>query len=125
VTRPPLSVPQDLLPVAIVPAVSEEFFFRGALVGNLGASAPAVLLVAAIFGALHVSGSRNYASGVFAACVGVLYGTVFVVTGSVWAAALSHGVGNATSAALWLGQQSPKWLSMESDSESADESGMR
>jgi Type II CAAX prenyl endopeptidase Rce1-like len=117
-TRPPVEAP-DLLLIACVPAFAEELLFRGALVGSLGASAFAVLIVAALFGALHVSGGRNVASGVFAAWAGAVYGGVYVATGSVWAAALAHGAGNASSAAVWLRAQPPKWLSMESDDEGA------
>ena len=118
-TQPPLGA-RDVAVIALAPAVSEELLFRGALVGTLGPSPASICAVAAIFGALHVSGGRNYASGAFATAVGVLYGYVYVVTGSVWAAALSHSTGNLTSAAAWLAQQPAGWVSADSSVDDGD-----
>ena len=94
--------PADIALIACLPAVSEEILFRGAVVGNLGGGTGAVALVALIFGYLHVSGPRNYASGVFAAIAGVAYGMVYVSSASVLAAAVAHCVGNISSASVWL-----------------------
>jgi uncharacterized protein len=93
----------DIALIACLPAVSEEILFRGAVVGNLGGGTGAVLLVALLFGYLHVSGPRNYASGIFAGVAGVVYGLVYVSSASVLAAAVAHCVGNLSSAAVWLG----------------------
>jgi uncharacterized protein len=112
-TRPPLSA-YEIFIVACIPAFSEEMVFRGALVGLIGPSPLSVLSVALLFGTLHVSGGRNFSSGVFATYAGLLYGVIYVVTGSVWAAVLSHCVGNVTSAASWLLEQPPGWVAGES-----------
>lgn len=100
--------PADIAFIACLPAVSEEILFRGAVVGNLGGGAGAVVLVALIFGYLHVSGPRNYASGIFAAVAGVAYGMVYIYSASVLAAALAHCVGNLSSASVWLATSTKK-----------------
>ena len=74
-TSPPLSA-TDIAVVACVPAASEEILFRGGLVSLLGFSYPAVAVSGIVFGALHVSGGRNAASGFFATVAGILYGWV-------------------------------------------------
>jgi uncharacterized protein len=99
-TSPPLKLSHVAL-VACLPAITEELLFRGALVGNLGGSASAATVVALLFGFLHITGPRNYASGVFATAAGFVYGILYITTASVWIAAVAHAVGNVTSAALW------------------------
>eukprot|EP00892_Ulva_mutabilis_P007153 jgi/Ulvmu1/480/UM001_0488.1 len=96
---------RDIALVASLPAATEEILFRGAVVGNLGGTPGAVALAALIFGYLHISGPRNYASGVFAGAAGVAYGLVYISSGSVLAAAVAHAVGNVTSAASWVHTQ--------------------
>lgn len=96
---------RDVALVASLPAATEEILFRGAVVGNLGGTPGAAALAAIIFGYLHISGPRNYASGLFAGAAGVAYGAVYITTGSVWAAAAAHVVGNLTSAATWIHTQ--------------------
>lgn len=96
---------RDVALVASLPAATEEILFRGAVVGNLGGTPGAVAVAALIFGYLHISGPRNYASGLFAGAAGAAYGFVYISTGSVWAAAVAHVVGNLTSAATWIHTQ--------------------
>ena len=96
---------RDIALVAGLPAATEELLFRGAVVGNLGGTPGAAALAALIFGYLHVGGLRNYASGIFAGAAGAAYGFVYISTGSVWAAAVAHAVGNLTSAATWVRTQ--------------------
>lgn len=95
----------DVALIASLPAATEEVLFRGAVVGNLGGTPGAVALAALIFGYLHVSGPRNYASGVFAGAAGAAYGLVYISSASVLAAAVAHAVGNLTSAAAWIHTQ--------------------
>lgn len=94
--------PADVIIIACLPAVAEEILFRGGLVGLLGWTLPSVIATGAVFGVLHASGGRNYASAIFAGNVGILYGIVYLQTGSLTAAMLAHCVGNSASAATWL-----------------------
>lgn len=96
---------QDIALIAGLPAAAEEVLFRGAVVGNLGGTPGAVAVAALIFGYLHVSGLRNYASGIFAGAAGAAYGFVYISTGSVYPAIVAHVVGNMTSAATWIHTQ--------------------
>lgn len=98
----PVMSPADIIVIACWPAVAEEVLFRGGLVGLLGWTMPAVVVSGVVFGVLHATGGRNYASAAFATSVGILYGTVYLQTGSLSAAMLAHCVGNASSAAAWL-----------------------
>lgn len=111
--------PADIALIACLPAVSEEVLFRGAVVGNLGGGTGAVALVALIFGYLHVSGPRNYASGIFAAVAGLAYGMVYISSASVVAAAVAHCVGNVSSASVWLATSPGSGASVPSDATAA------
>jgi uncharacterized protein len=124
-TRPPLSR-LDIAALACYPAFSEELLFRGALLGNLGDSLPVLALVSLLFGALHYGGGRNASSAVFATAAGAAFGGVLLATRSVWAAIICHGVGNITSAALWMSGQPQSWvlgLSVDSGDEPLEPSG--
>jgi membrane protease YdiL (CAAX protease family) len=81
--------PLALLPVLIAP-LAEELLFRSAIrtvFGDLGA-VQFVLLSSAVFGVQHVTNGLREAGLKFGN--GVLYGTVFVLTGSVVPPFLAH-----------------------------------
>ncbi len=97
----PLTWP-DALAVAAAAGVSEELRFRGGVIPVTLPDGRGVLLSAAIFGALHVTGGRNAVFAVWAGAVGALYGAAFVATGNVWVPAGAHAIANAAAAAAWL-----------------------
>ena len=83
-----------LLLVAVLPALCEEVLFRGVLMGMLRGvltDRARVVLVAVLFGLLHVSLARILPT----AALGLVLGLLVVWSGSLWPAVLAHGLNNA------------------------------
>jgi ABC-type Na+ efflux pump permease subunit len=86
-----------LVLLAVVPALCEEFFFRGyVLSGVRGALGPAaaVLVVAFAFGISHHSVQRIVPT----TALGLMFGLLVVRSGSIWPAILAHSMHNGISA---------------------------
>lgn len=82
--------PGAVVPVALASSFGEEMLFRGALVPWLGVVASSLL-----FGALHqVRGRSRLSWVVFAAVVGLLFGGLFRVTGSLLGPIVAHALIN-------------------------------
>lgn len=76
--------------LAVSSGLAEELAFRGALQPEIG-----LLPAALVFGLVHVPVERGLVAWPFlAAAVGVLFGGLFAVTGSVVAPAAAHGTVN-------------------------------
>lgn len=89
--------------LAILPALLEEWLFRGVMLRRLLRSVgkwPAILLSAFVFGLMHL----NPAQSIFAFGFGIFAGYVYVNTGSIWFGALIHMLNNAISgcATYWM-----------------------
>lgn len=84
-----------IIVVALLPAVSEELFFRGALLPLLrrmtGNWHVAVGLTAVIFSAVHMDPSGFISRAI----LGAILGALFVITRSLWAPMLFHFTNNA------------------------------
>ena len=84
-----------ILVLAILPAVSEELFFRGAFLPLLrratGSWHVAVFVSAVVFSAVHMDPSGFITRTV----LGLLLGAVFAITRSLWAPMLLHFTNNA------------------------------
>lgn len=92
----PLTV---LLVMAVVPALVEEWFFRGFLLSGLRPSMgkiPAVLVVALAFGLNHYSAHRL----VLTMGLGLLLGILAVQYRSIWPGVLAHAMHNAITVLL-------------------------
>ena len=95
----PITLPGMLLyfvQVAILPALLEEWLFRGIMLRQLIPSVgrwPAVLLSAFVFGLMHL----NPAQSIFAFGFGIFVGYAYISTGSIWFGALIHMLNNAIS----------------------------
>ncbi len=98
----------SILVMAAVPAFCEEFLFRGAILGNLlpFGRETAVLVSALAFGLMH----QNPAQFLYAFGAGILLGTVYERTGSIWNCVALHFCNNATSV---LATALPQWLGEE------------
>ena len=81
--------------IALLPAFSEELFFRGALLPLLrrvtGSWHWAVFISAAIFSAIHLELTGFLPRLI----IGIILGYVFVITKSLWASTLIHFINNA------------------------------
>ena len=86
--------------VAIVPALVEEFAFRGIILGNLRKHSDsfAVLISGVVFGLMH----GNFAQIPFATIVGLVLGYITVKTNSLLPAIIIHFLNNAISVTLTL-----------------------
>ncbi|KAK9832776.1 hypothetical protein WJX81_000085 [Elliptochloris bilobata] len=93
--------PLDLLWVAAVPGISEEFLFRGALIPATFPDWRGALVAGAAFGVLHVGGGRNWAFAAWAGAVGAVYGAAFLATGDVRVPMAAHTLANLAAAGLW------------------------
>lgn len=60
------------------------------------------VLSAAVFGALHNSGGRNWTFAAWAGAVGLLYGAAFIGTQDLLVPIGAHCLANYVSAAIWL-----------------------
>ena len=75
-----------LAAVAVASAVAEELLFRGLLAPTVGVVASSI-----VFGALHqIRGSARWAWMAWATLMGLLFGTLFVATGSLAGPLVAH-----------------------------------
>ncbi|KAJ8569669.1 hypothetical protein K7X08_006246 [Anisodus acutangulus] len=63
--------PLDYIVVSLLPGISEELLFRGALLPLFGINWQSVVAVASIFGILHLGSGRKYSFAVWATFVGI------------------------------------------------------
>ncbi|CAN0896346.1 Trans-Golgi network-localized SYP41-interacting protein 1 [Linum grandiflorum] len=97
--------PLDYLLVAFLPGVSEELLFRGALQPLFGMDWKSVLVVAAIFGVLHLGNGRKYSFAVWATFVGCIYGYSAIASSSIIVPMASHALNNLVGGLLWRNSQ--------------------
>ncbi|XP_062110538.1 uncharacterized protein LOC133822271 [Humulus lupulus] len=93
--------PLDYLVVAFFPGISEELLFRGALLPLFGFDWKSVLVVAALFGVLHIGGGRKYSFAVWATFVGLMYGYATLLSSSLIVPMASHAMNNLVGGILW------------------------
>ncbi|PKA66096.1 hypothetical protein AXF42_Ash018385 [Apostasia shenzhenica] len=93
--------PLDYLLVAILPGISEEFLFRGAILPLLGLNWKSSLVVGAIFGGLHLDGSRKYSFAIWASLVGFIYGMATIVSSSIIVPMACHSLNNLVGGIIW------------------------
>jgi len=79
-----------ILVISALAGLGEELLFRGVLQPLVGL--PAASLV---FGAVHVGGRSFIGYGVWAACIGALFGWLMVETGGLLAPIVAHAVYDA------------------------------
>lgn len=93
--------PLDYLVVAFLPGFSEELLFRGALLPLFGIDWKSVLVVASIFGVLHLGSGRKYSFAVWATFVGFIYGYATIVSKNIVVAMASHALNNLVGGIVW------------------------
>jgi len=79
-----------ILAISTVAGVAEEFLFRGVLQPLVG-----LPLASVVFGAVHVGGRGFIGYGVWAACIGALFGGLMMITGGLLAPIVAHAVYDA------------------------------
>lgn len=93
--------PLEYMIVAFLPGISEELFFRGALLPIFGINWTSILGVASLFGVLHLGSGRKYSFAVWATFVGVAYGYATVLSSSIIVPMVSHAMNNLVGAIMW------------------------
>lgn len=92
-SRLPMSLPLAFTFAALT-SVSEELFFRGALLSLIGASWVGVWGQALVFGLMHPAPLEGWSYTVYTFVAGLAFGYVTLLTGSLWAAISAHFVVN-------------------------------
>lgn len=93
--------PLDYIAVAVLPGISEELLFRGAVLPLLGMNWTSIAVAALIFGVLHIGNGRNYSFAIWATFVGLVYGYATVLSSSLAVPMASHAVNNLIGGLLW------------------------
>ncbi|XP_026399939.1 uncharacterized protein LOC113295823 [Papaver somniferum] len=93
--------PLDYILVACLPGLSEELLFRGALMPLFGLDWKSVLVVAGMFGVLHLGSGRQYSFAIWATFVGLAYGYAAIISSSIIVPMTSHALNNLVGAILW------------------------
>lgn len=79
-----------ILLISVLAGLGEELLFRGVLQPIIG-----LPLASLVFGAVHVGGRGFVGYGVWAACIGALFGWLMVFTGGLLAPIVAHAVYDA------------------------------
>ncbi|HEX5001958.1 MAG TPA: CPBP family intramembrane glutamic endopeptidase [Bacteroidia bacterium] len=92
--KTPVDLVQNLIIVAVLPALGEEFLFRGIIqrlfTDLTGKPVTAILLSAALFSALHL----QFYGFLPRFALGILFGFLLIWSGSIWLPVLAHFVNN-------------------------------
>ena len=92
-SRLPISLPLAFT-LAALTAVSEELFFRGALLSLIGASpigvGGGVWGQAFIFGVMHPAPLKGWSYTAYTFLAGLAFGYTTLLTGTLWAAMIAH-----------------------------------
>jgi membrane protease YdiL (CAAX protease family) len=111
----PLGWVFSIAAIAVAPAVCEEILFRGLLVPVFRAVAGstfAIVLSAALFGAIHVDSMRDgtsvYYRVPFAFFLGILLARLRIDSGSLWPSVIAHATLNATTFLVVIFVEEPK-----------------
>jgi len=85
----------QLISVGLVPAFCEELLFRGVVLSNLlpYGKASAIVISSVLFGLMH----GNAYQFVYATVAGLIMGSVYVLTDSIWCSILMHMINNTLS----------------------------
>ncbi|MGZ8830872.1 MAG: CPBP family intramembrane glutamic endopeptidase, partial [Thermoanaerobaculia bacterium] len=103
----PSALPGILYAVTVGAGFGEETVFRGYMFERLsklfgsgaGAKASIVLLTSVVFGLLHYP-VQGLAGAEQATIVGLVYGTIFAITGRIWMLMFAHAAFDVTAVAM-------------------------
>lgn len=93
--------PLDYVVVASLSGFSEELLFRGAMLPVIGVNWKSALVVAIIFGLLHLGSGRKYSFAVWATFVGLVYGYATILSSSIIVPMASHAANNLVGGIIW------------------------
>ncbi len=91
----------DLIWLGLLPGLSEELLFRGVMLPAFGRNWEGIAISSLCFGALHLSGWKQWPYLVWATVVGGVLGFSAVWSGNLLVPIVAHSLTNIISAALW------------------------
>lgn len=96
----PLAI-SDTLWLGLLPGLSEELLFRGVMIPALGSGVIAVVISSVLFGVLHLGGIQQWPYGLWATAVGIILGTMMIITGNLLIPIVAHIITNFVSSLIW------------------------
>lgn len=97
---PPLMWP-DLIWLGLLPGLSEELLFRGALLPTFGLNIPGVILTSVLFGIMHFSGTAQWSYILWASIIGCVLGFSAVMSHGLLVPITAHITTNLLSSCVW------------------------
>lgn len=88
--------PRDAVYVSLLPGVAEEMLFRGLLQPAWG-----LAWTSLAFGLMHLPALRHWSYAVWAALMGLLLGSLYLLSGNLLLVILTHLGNNTLSLLLW------------------------
>lgn len=89
--------PIDILPIALLSGIGEEFFFRGILQNEIG-----VIPSSLVFGLLHFPGKDFWIYSVWAFFGGLYFGNIYSYTNNLFIVTLAHTLNNLLALTFWI-----------------------
>jgi uncharacterized protein len=96
----PLALP-DLIWLGLLPGLSEELLFRGVMLPAFGRNWEGIVISSLCFGALHLSGWKQWPYLVWATVIGGVLGLSAVWSGNLLVPIVAHALTNILSAGIW------------------------
>ena len=91
----------DLIWLALLPATSEEFLFRGVMLEAFGSDMIAVIFSSLIFGILHLRSYQHWPYFLMATLISIVLGYVTLITGNLLVPIIIHLLINLSSCIFW------------------------
>jgi uncharacterized protein len=101
-------VPLDLIWLGLLPGLSEELLFRGVMLSAWGTSWESVMIASLCFGALHLSGWKQWPYLIWATVIGAVLGFSAVWSGNLLVPIVAHTLTNILSATIWKYRQTQR-----------------
>ena len=97
----PTLVWPDLLWLGLLPGLSEELLFRGALLPTAGLNMVGLIVTSLLFGVMHFSGTQQWPYIVWASIIGMVLGYSAIATHGLLVPIIAHITTNIISSCLW------------------------
>ena len=97
----PTLVWPDLIWIGLLPGLSEELLFRGALLPTIGLNMVGLIATSLLFGVMHFSGTQQWPYIVWASIIGLVLGGSAIATHGLLVPIVAHITTNTISSCLW------------------------
>ena len=97
----PTLVWPDLIWLGLLPGLSEELLFRGALLPTVGLNITGLIVTSLLFGVMHFSGTQQWPYIVWASVIGLVLGGSAIMTHGLLVPIIAHITTNTVSSCVW------------------------